>query len=132
MMEAIDTVMSDEKTIKLIVQWRQAANKTEPPQQLDVADLAIAVRDAQAEISFKAGEDQGYKNGRISGYNEATQKGIKAMSEALVAGAKLGRKEVVDAIKIYDKNYAQNDWGNSKFRESLLCLVNTKLKEWGL
>jgi len=43
---------------------------------------------------------------------------------------KVGIKEVVDTIRIYDKNYAQNDWGNSKFRESLLWWLKSKLQEW--
>lgn len=47
----------------------------------------------QAEISFKRGEDQGYSNGRISGYNEATQKAIKTHAEGLEAGHKAGKAE---------------------------------------
>jgi len=45
---------------------------------------------------------------------------------------RVGIKEVVDGIKIYDKNYADNDWGNSKFRESLLWYINNNKKEWGI
>ena len=111
-MEAIDTVMSDQQLDGISV-TKEEVNAVIESGCFDGTDKSIAVQEvtaltivfnrkvakAQAEISFKAGEDQGYKNGRISGYNEATQKGIKAMSEALVAGAKLGRKEVVKWIK---------------------------------
>ena len=51
------------------------------------------------EISFKAGEDQGYKNGSIAGYNEATQKAMKSCNEALVTGHKLGIREVVEFVE---------------------------------
>ena len=43
-----------------------------------------------------------------------------------------GIREVVEAIKTYDKNYSHTDFGNDKFRESVLWWLNPKLKEWGI
>ncbi len=66
-------------------------------------DLEVAK--AQAEISFKAGEDQGYKNGSISGYNEATKKALTAIDDALKTGYKAGIREVVEWVEQYKLGY---------------------------
>lgn len=44
-------VLSDEEIIRLIVAWQKASMGSEPPKQLDVADLAMPVREAQRDSS---------------------------------------------------------------------------------
>jgi hypothetical protein len=66
-MKAKDTVMRDKQILDLIVQWHNKATETNPPQQLDVADLAISVwktREAEIEEARKAGYDKGYTEAR--------------------------------------------------------------------
>ena len=88
-----------------------------------IIGLVEKVRD----ISFKAGQDQGYGNGHIDGYNEATQKAIKDCYDKLVTGRKAGIKEVVEWIQKY--SHLKDDGKN-------LYLVmdeswQSKLREWG-
>ncbi len=122
-MEAKDTVMNDEQLEENIRKdYKDFRIKDEIGY---VADILIWAREAQAEISFRAGEDQGYKNGSIDGYNEATRKAIKSCSEALQAGHKMGIKEVVEEMSYYSQAL------------TLAELLETvqwqfKLKEWGI
>jgi hypothetical protein len=83
------------------------------------------MREEQAEITgdiaYKKGEDKGYENGRVSGYNEATQKGIVAHREGISTGRLMGIHEVVDWIEGHGGSLDgfRPEWINQK-------------KEWGL
>lgn len=52
-----------------------------------------AIAKAQAEKSFKAGEDQGYQNGHTAGYNAAKQEDIGVLPEHLKLARQEGRRE---------------------------------------
>jgi len=78
----------------------------------------------QAEISFKAGEDKGYKNGSIDGYNEAAQKAIDGMFEKLQTGRKAGMKEVAGWL---DQNFEPTVPMSLTYEK-----WHTKLIEWGI
>lgn len=94
-----------------------------------------------AEISFKAGQDKGYGDGRIDGYNEATRKAIDAMQEKLLTGRKAGIREVVEEIKkhnLYEKKNSHSFYhdGGISFETSESLddrkWWQAKLKEWGM
>ena len=86
----------------------------------------------QAELSFKAGKDEGYSSGRIDGYNEATQKAMDAMFEKLQTGRKAGIKEVVEWID----RFGYYNYGQGKPYECEICFERfkwqAKLKDWGI
>ena len=111
-MNAGDTVMSQEQIVTCL---RKVAEYT-------AKKAAVAISTAQAEVSFQAGQEQGFR-----------------------AGVYAGRKEVVEWLKaqIDDKPYQFlgcyiTKW--SKTDEPTLALTNfhkdeewqAKLKEWGL
>lgn len=80
------------------------------------------------QLIIQAGEDKGYKNGYIAGYNIAKQETIDAIPNALVTGCKAGIKEVVEWLSIYHTD--------SPFCGFSIYLTEeewqAKLKEWGI
>jgi len=81
------------------------------------------IKDATEE-GFKAGEDQGYGDGYITGVNDATRKAVVSCNEALVTGS----KEVVEwlntqCVSELEPHYT---WWVSKEK------WQAKLKEWGI
>ncbi len=54
----------------------------------------------QAKTSYKAGEkvgeDRGYENGRVAGYNQAKQEDAKSLLETCRVAGRLGMQEVAD------------------------------------
>jgi len=108
-MEAKDTV------IQLKALPKQIFEGTEDTRATKVAYVAgwKDGTERQAEISFKAGEDQGYKNGSIDGYNTAKQEALKSHLEGLSAGRKAGIKEVVEWINSREKMGNEIDGGTT-------------------
>ncbi len=134
-----DTVMSNEQLEANIREDFESWSIKEEPDAIQ--DILIWTREAQAEISFKAGEKEMF-NKLLRNPTEP-----KAFDWALdgnevlllydherlsFEGKKTGINEVVDAVKIYDKNYSHTEWGDESFRESILGWINSKKKEWGL
>ena len=89
-MEARDTVMSD---AGIKNSFNPCPKHGEP-----APSFGQSVAQAQAEISFKAGEDQGYENGKVAGYNKGKQEAIESHFEELRVGRKAGIQEVVEWI----------------------------------
>ena len=58
-MEAKDTVMSEEGLKAELVKYHLGICQTNPPQMPNQTDVIWQCLEAQAEISFKAGEKQG-------------------------------------------------------------------------
>ena len=121
-MEAKETVMT---TSDIKKQFRERPHDKEAGETF-VEWLCIA----QAEISFKAGCQEGWD--RVKEELETNPEILRIAREELEEAKQAGRREVVEAIKIYDKNYARHDWGDLQFRDSILWWLNSKLKEWGL
>lgn len=101
-LDSKDTVMSNEDISE--VKYLELQDNPEYHEYIDkqkirvIEDRAIATRQAEITWStaFKAGEDQGYENGSVAGYNKGKQEAIEAHFEGLKTGQKAGRKEVVD------------------------------------
>ena len=125
-MKAEDTVMNDKQIIK-------ASGKLGAIFPLmHIGELEEQLK-AQAAISFRAGEDQGYKNGHTSGYNLATSEDAHSLIEQARVGRMAGIKEAVEwvranasVINIFTTGGKSNDLAFP------IHFWQAKLKEWGI
>ncbi len=119
-MEAKDTVMSEEQCIKV---YQRAEYKIVDGEYNRQRQAKLAVAEAQAEISFKAGIEQGFKqidneglilksfeNGRRQGIKEVVEYLRPFTVEAPMAGVQLGQFII---------HLERPEW-------------RVKLKEWGI
>ncbi len=122
MLEAKDTVVIGDIP-DFSIKWHGLLYpELEPTAQQKIDDWVYTIRLHQAKLSFKAGEDQGYKNGSIDGYNEATRKAIISCNNSLVTGHKLGIREVVEWFR--ENAYWCPEVDYEKWQN--------QLKDWGL
>lgn len=101
-----DTVMSDERLGDFI-----RDNQTGRPFKTE-SGIARSVAQSQAEISFKAGEVEGYKQGL-------------EMREPYKAGV----KEVVDWLLVDDNMPLSDEY---KYPPRTVAQIRNKLKDWGI
>jgi len=87
---------------------------------MKAGDMNLAnITQALANKSFKAGEDQGYKDGYSDGYNKATQKDLESVRKARIEGFRAGVKEIGDWIN-----------GNAIDKQCTGVMLTISTREW--